>query len=830
MGAESVFSRISGERGSRGGGWCLVVFLALVCSGCRAWAQAPADPNQLLKQLNEVQIDFTQVYVLRDMVITRDRVKLYFNRGFVAFLTPVAGEVTGAVFVGDGEILLIPPNAVEKQNLAQFTPAPILSEPFNFALLRFTDQTARELRERARLPDPEDSEQPTGLFEPWNPLVRLWNADHAVRILQDLLGWRDLPFFHARLQGANLGLFQVIVDERLPESVVVGAVKEEEQQLYADVWCSFPSRVAESRGVETKVSSFRVVSYKIDTRIAEDHSLEGHAELAIESRSGVERILMFELSRWLKVSEVRDEAGNRLAVFPGPAAGQAKAAALGNDWIAVVLPAPHPAGASFRLNFTYQGNVIAEMGNDLFYVGERGSWYPSRGFKGLATYDLTFHFPEPLTLVATGKRLAETTAEGVTHSHWVSDGPLPVAGFNLGRYQTTVRQAENTEIAVYVTGEAEAALQKRHAATQGGQDLRVLNSRTGRPGLELLLRPVTPLTPNAGLADVADQTLRAVKYFETLFGPFPYPHVAISQLPASFGQGWPQLVYLPTLSFLRASERSELGLDDKSEELHYRVMVAHEIAHQWWGNYLGWKSYHDQWLSEGFASYAAALFLAREPDGERKFHELLGAYKQRLLSKTKEGKTIESGGPIWLGERLSNSLNPRGYQNIVYMKACWVLQMLHMLMADPARPGDGRFFRMLRDFLQAYGGKNASTDDFIRHAEKYMTPAMDLERNHRLAWFFNPWVYGTGIPTYKLTSNIQPRGPNKFLLQGRIEQSGVSEDFEMLVPVVATFARGRKVRLGLVYVTSAGSSFRFTTPSRPTRVAIDADSILAVVQ
>ena len=209
MRCREVSIRMPAKWRGRGGGWRLVVFLALVWTGSRAWAQVPADPNQLLKELNEVKLDSTQVYVLRDTMIARDRVKLYFNRGFVAFLTPVAGEVTGAVFVGDGEILLIPPNAVEKQNLAQFTQAPILSEPFSSAYLRFTDQTARELLARARPPDPEDTEQPTGVFEPWNPLIRQLNPEHSVRILQDLLGRRDLPFFHARLQGVNLGVFQV---------------------------------------------------------------------------------------------------------------------------------------------------------------------------------------------------------------------------------------------------------------------------------------------------------------------------------------------------------------------------------------------------------------------------------------------------------------------------------------------------------------------------------------------------------------------------------------------------------------------------------------------
>ena len=153
-----------------------------------------------------------------------------------------------------------------------------------------------------------------------------------------------------------------------------------------------------------------------------------------------------------------------------------------------------------------------------------------------------------------------------------------------------------------------------------------------------------------------------------------------------------------------------------------------------------------------------------------------------------------------------------------------------MLMTDPARPSDDRFFRMLRDFVRVYGGKDVSTEEFFQHIETYMTPAIDLDHNHRLDWFFDPWIYGTGIPVYKLTTKVLPRGPNKFSIQGAIEQSEVGEAFEMLVPVLATFARNRKVRLGLVHVTSSGGTFRFATTTKPIRIAIDEDSILAVVR
>jgi aminopeptidase N len=200
-----------------------------------------------------------------------------------------------------------------------------------------------------------------------------------------------------------------------------------------------------------------------------------------------------------------------------------------------------------------------------------------------------------------------------------------------------------------------------------------------------------------------------------------------------------------------------------------------------------------------------------------------------MLAKTGEGKTIESGGPIWLGQRLSSSHDPEGYPNIVYKKACWVLHMLRGLMIDPKTGSDERFFRMLRDFVSRYQGQSVSTEDFIQHAAKYVTPESDLERNHKLNWFFNEWVYKTGVPTYHLETDIRELAANKYLVQGSIAQNDVPRDFEMLVPVVAIYAKGQRITLGRVAVSENGARFKFTTTRKPSRVAIDDENLLSVV-
>lgn len=816
-------------------GWILVVGALVQCSGAlgeeRAAAPVVTDPLALYQRLNHVTLDPSQVYFIRDGRISRNGINLYFDRGFIGLFKPVDGRITGAVFQGTGEVLLIPPNPAEKLSLAQFTKSAVLEETIHSAYMRFTDNAAQELLRKARKPGPDDPDQPPADFaQRWNEGAALLNAQYSARILEDLIGAQDTPFFQARVEGVNLGKFELTDDERRPEAIRVDAQGESQGIPYADVWCSFPSPASRAREEELRAGPARVLSYKIETEIAEDNSLEGRAELTLESHSSVERILAFNLASQLHLLGVTDEQGRQLSVLPEAERVGPSMAERARDWVAVLLDAPYPVGSRFRLTFTYRGNVIKDVGNGVLYVGARGSWYPNLGFYSRAHYDLSFRYPKRLTLVATGQRVEEGVANDWKHSRWVSDGQFPVAGFNLGVYTSRRRTVGKVSVEVYATREAEAAIQRRYVEAHPPVIV-ILPPMTERGGPKIMPAPLPPpLDPSALLDDVLAKAAETIRYFDGLFGPFPFPRLALAQIPGDFGQGWPELVYLPTLSFISGEQRRVLGQHAQDLDIDAGVFVSHEIAHQWWGNEVGWKSYHDQWLSEGFASYAAALFLARERDGNRKFHELLNAYKDSLLSKNLDGKTVESGGPIWLGQRLTSSRNPSGYNNIVYKKSCWVLHMLRELMTDPKTGSDDRFFEMLRAFAEAYQGQNPSTEDFLKEASRFMTPAMDLDGNHRLDWFFDDWVYGTGIPTYKLSSKTKRAAGGRYEIEGSIEQSGVPEDFEMPVPIVAVRGKDKRVLLGRVVVGDAGGRFRFAARFKPSRVEIDTQNLLALAK
>ena len=141
-----------------------------------------------------------------------------------------------------------------------------------------------------------------------------------------------------------------------------------------------------------------------------------------------------------------------------------------------------------------------------------------------------------------------------------------------------------------------------------------------------------------------------MRLFQHWFGDAPYGRIAITQQPEfNFGQSWPTLVYLPMSAFLDATQRYELmGQQAFRFASFIQEVTPHEISHQWWGHMVGWASYHDQWLSEGFAEFSAGLFVeATSKAGEvDKFWDRL---RDEIVQKNPFGNSPNDAGPVWLG-------------------------------------------------------------------------------------------------------------------------------------------------------------------------------------
>jgi hypothetical protein len=794
-----------------------IFFFAAAC-----FAQAPPpDARQMYDGLNTIRVDPARVYSVRNLSLRRDAIRLWFTEGQLAFLTAYNGRVTGAVFSGSGRALSLPRDPVEKGQLARFLGAPLLDQAFSSAYLRFTDDSAEELAQLLAAAGAKPVAD-SAMAEQWNLTVANLNPGHSLRVLSDWLAAAPQTYFYAGLTGDTTGPFDILVDDRRPEEILVGQPHWEGGRQFYDVWASFP-RAGEPR---TFVAPFLPVSYSVDTSIKSDLSLDGATVVTLRATRGGERVIPLELARSIAVQSVEDAHGQALVFFRNEALTQHEAASRGNDLLLVVLPAAAPAGAEVRLRIAYRGTrVISDAGNGVYFVGDRGTWYPHVSASGICTpFELSFRWPAQLKLVATGKQLDEREEGDHRLGHWRSEVPIPVAGFNLGNYVVGTTEAGTVKLDLYANRELEQAIADRVRRSAVVSPVPVLPSPQQRRGIQAttIYLPDPPPSPAAALKELGAALADSVRFYERLNGPLPYEHIAVSQISGTFGQGWPGLVYLSTLSFLSPMAQQRVGISTRVQEHFTEIVPYHELAHQWWGNLVMWESYRDQWIEEGLANYEALLYAESRKSQERALTDWLERFRKDLLSQEPgQDATVEEAGPLVLGYRLRSSKTPAGYERIVYEKGAWVFHMLRMMLRDPAAKNpDDRFSRLLRSLIESRRFRPVSTDDLQRAVEAVMTPQMALEGRRSMDWFFDQWVRGTGIPRYSVEFTSKPQGKG-FLVRGTLKQADVPDSFLAPVPLYVSRAGGKPVLLGTVVASGPETSFRFTSTVAPKKLLVD---------
>ncbi len=258
----------------------------------------------------------------------------------------------------------------------------------------------------------------------------------------------------------------------------------------------------------------------------------------------------------------------------------------------------------------------------------------------------------------------------------------------------------------------------------------------------------------------------SIRVFEHYFGPIPYGRIAITQQPQfNFGQSWPSLVYLPVSAFLDSTQRWQL-MGQRAFQFAEFVdeVIPHEVSHQWWGHAVGWATYHDQWLSEGFADFSAGLFLqttGKQPD----YLKYLEQQRQRVIEKNAFGLRANDAGPLWLGLLLDTYRTPRAYNDVTYSKGGFVLHMLRQMMWDP-QTQDKEFIALMHEFVSAdFNQVQPRRNNFFFSRDKHMKPSMDLAGDHTMTYFsFLPTgCTGTNFPVIGWNTRFTlPRKANFF--------------------------------------------------------------------
>ena len=780
------------------------------------------EPRALYQTLNQVHPDAERVYTVHEIHLRRDIVSLELTEGKLAFLVPPGGRIAGAVFSGHGHVFATPRDRGERRSLAQFVGVPILDKTFSRAYFRFTDDTSSEIQQEleasASVPtsDPEFGQN-------WASAITGLNPWHSLRTMCDWLATDPLPYFYAGVDSDSSGVFDILVDSRRDEQVLLGQPHLVNGTRVYDVWASFKAADTPAKPIEL----FAPVDYHVDTMIADDLSLEGKTILHLKTMRTGERIVSLELSRNLAVEQIQFSDGQPLVYFQNEDLSRRDILRRGNDSLLVVLPVAPKAGEDFQLQVSYHGGVISDAGNGVEFVGEHGTWYANAGGSRFVPFDLSFRWPKRFTLVATGTE-TESHEDGDGKSgRWQSGVAFAVAGFNLGEYKTETAGNGAPKIQLYANRQLEDAILERLSNNVNAAPPRSLGPPVLFPSVSndpMLAPPATPPVPSPAevLKRLGRQVSDSIQFFEKLNGPFPFDHLDISQIPGSFGQGWPELVYLSTLAFLPSEAEARAGIGDIAREEARELMPFHEVAHQWWGNVVVSASYRDAWIEEGMANYLSILYSdSKKPNGHR-LSAWLEQFRDQLTAKAPGmAETVDEAGPLSLGFRLNSSKTPSAYETIVYGKGTWVMHMLREMMRDPtAKDPDGRFRDLLRSVLTENRFHSLSTDDFERAIERRITPAMDLEGTHKIDWFFAQWVRETGIPHYKIEFQVKPHG-QQFMVTGKLLQTRVEDEFTAPIPIYVARPAGKSERLGVVVTTGPETRFHFVFGVRPTRLLID---------
>jgi hypothetical protein len=758
--------------------------------------------------------------------------------GTLTLFTGVNNFQTGVVFVGQGHFRLKPLIRVDKQEMIRRSGgSETAEEDFGEAVFRFTPglypqvaaafgpkvetpREAEEALERWRNKVRHRHEVPEGMTQGVFEQESIDNVDADV--LAAIYNPKHPPFFNAYMVGTPHKDLRFFVRSRVgaipqldsPEEVALinfngGAM--DDGVWYADHLVSeLKAQTADSREDRRLFATRR---YNIETVIAKNNHLYSRATITFAPLVAGERILKFALLPALRVTRVSDENGKDLHFI------QESRKEDGSFY--AELDEPPAMGKEHSISVEYVGDkVLYDAGSGSYYVGARESWYPNlNGFGEKALYDLTFKVPHSNVVISVGKLVGTSSEAGFAVTHWVTPEPVAVAGFNYGKYTKIDLPDTITHynISGYYLSELPSNLKRFDGSGFSGN----------APASGMRANALAAMSPIAMTKYALEQTRAQLQVCTLYFGRAPYENIEITEQPNfNFGQSWPNLVYLPISAYIDSTQRWMLfGHIDTKFTGFVREVTPHEVAHQWFGHSVGWASYHDQWLSEGFAEFAAALFLQQAvgPKWQKDYIDFWERQRERILEKNSFGISPNDAGPLWLGLRLISPRTEQAYQGDTYSKGAYVLSMLRSLMyADQAEGNrDQAFIDMMHDFIQTHHDSNASTESFRAIVDKHMPKNLDLQHSGRMDWFFDEWVYGTQVPRYQFKYDVQPGEKGKAKVRVEITQSEVDQNFAMFVPVFADFGQGW-LRIGQLAL--AGNSTRtaiFNMERPPKKVAIN---------
>jgi hypothetical protein len=743
----------------------------------REWTIADQERLSSVENIYRLSLNATRAFTARNLKIAVEDLDLTLPEGSV-FVGEVDLGVTALVLIGRGTLNFHPSPAVEKGQVKIFCGSETLETRFDVAYLRVnpaefaTIIDASVLQKKAV--DPAELRRAQEIF-------REESQKSFVIDLGDLSreAWTLLPAQGDFLAELRTRRFDTLTYARS------GAEAEDitlfDRKRHHNI-ALYPSQdKAARRGQasynEDDLVDYDILDYEIEVAATPDRQwIDGRARLRLKVRSYILGSLTLRLADSLVVQSIVSYEHGRLFGIR----------VKNQNTLVVNLPTALTRDSVLTLTIAYAGRLEPQaperetiapfegqraasdespmllQAEPSFLYSSRSYWYPQAPVSDYATARIHISVPPGVECVASGELEAgfPTIVAGKDPSQtrkwyvFTASQPLRYLAFIISRFS----RAETATIAF-------------GSGTNGGSDTPAgaVRKAAESPLIGAVYHSLNlsveanPRQVQRG-RELAERTAEIAMFYESIIGDSPYSSFTValieSDLPGGHSPG-----YFAALNQQLPSSGLVWRNDPAAFPNYPDFFIAHELAHQWWGQAVGWRNYHEQWISEGFAQYFAAMY-ARHQRGDEGFASVLKQLRRWGMEATDQG-------PISLGYRLGHIRGEsRVFRALVYNKSAAVLHMLRRLVGDDA------FFGGVRRFYWGARFRKVGTQDF--------RAAMEKESGRSLERFFDRWIYGSTLPKLKVGHRLE--GSDVVL---HVEQIG--ELFDVPITVTLQYADRKPV-------------------------------------
>ena len=779
----------------------------------RPWRIVEQDAVDSIDNLRHLRISPTTQYIAEDLVVTSEDLTLTLAEGS-AFVAETEAGVTGLVLLGDGLMRFSPRPEAERGQVEIFSGREVLEAEFEAAFVRLHPRAYRARVTtgalRARGVDPGTLRDAEAVLEEFVPLsFTLDLSDISDRVWSLPPGRGD---FLAEIRTDDHGTLTYTQSVRQPEDI---SLFEREANRIVSLYSSARKRATRGRyfGDDDSVS-LDVLDYEITAsfepleftqqrlraaRQFVDCRITGATRIAARVRGLPITSFSLRLADDLAVRSVTSNEYGPLLFFR----------MNGQNNLVVNLPEEIPGGTEFTVTVTYEGDLAAQeldenwigrqrvlleleplfgLGEPRYVYSNRSYWYPQALVTDYATATMDLSVPAGWGVVASGAPASTNPpmagpADGEPRE-------FSFAALQPARYLSAVISRFDPHRPPVHQVRLDADAPRGPATETGGVFYGSLDiAAYGTP------------RSRGDIDETAERAADIASFYASLLGDIPYPSMTLaltdSRLPGGHSPAYFALMNheLPRQPGTVVTWRT----DPVSFSGYPSFFLAHEIAHQWWGQAVGWKNYHEQWLSEGLAHYFAALYAGHD-QGPDVFQDIIEQMRRWAMRHSDEG-------PVYLGYRLGHlEREPRIFRALVYNKGAMVLHMLRRLVGDDA------FFAGLRRFYHEWRFRKAGTDA--------LQLAFEIEAGRSLSRFFDRWIHEAALPDVRFSSRTETSGDGREVLL-RFEQLG-DRLFDLPVTVTVQYRSGEEESV-VVPVTERVTEHRLPARGRVRRVSVNRD-------